>query len=188
MSISHKGHWRYKNLTIVFIGVVLAIVLSKNEIFRSFLLHLGNFGYIGAFVAGIFFVSTVTVATSALVLLTLAETLSPIELGLLAGLGAVVGDVLIFNLIKDDLANEIEDLYEQIDTKKHLVKLFHTKYFNWVLPIIGAIIIASPLPDEMGISLINLSKMNSFKFIILSYLLNSIGIFLIVSASVVIKP
>ena len=157
MSSRHREHWRYKNLTIVFIGVVLAIILSKNEMFRSFLLHLGSFGYVGAF-------------------------------GLIAGFGAVVGDMLIFNLIKDDLANEIEDLYEQIDTKKHLVKLFHTKYFNWMLPVIGAIIIASPLPDEMGISLINLSKISSFKFIILSYLLNSIGIFLIVSASVVIKP
>ena len=52
------------------------VFLSKG--FHSFLLHLGNFGYIGAFIAGILFVSTFTVATSALVLLVLAETLSNI--------------------------------------------------------------------------------------------------------------
>jgi len=188
VSASHGSHWRYKNLTIVFIGVVLAILLSKNEMLHSFLMHLGNFGYIGAFIAGIFFVSTFTVATSALVLLTLAETLSPIEIGLIAGLGAVVGDILIFNLIKDDLANEIEEIYDQLDNKRHLKKLFHSKYFNWLLPIFGAIIIASPLPDELGISLINLSKMSRIKFVLLSYALNSIGIFIIVSSSVFIKP
>lgn len=142
----------------------------------------------GAFIAGVLFVSTFTVATSALVLLTLAETLSPIEIGLIAGLGAVVGDMLIFNLIKDNLANEIEDIYNHVDRDHHLKKLFHSKYFSWSLPVLGAVIIASPLPDEMGISLINLSKMNTLKFIFISYILNSIGIFLIVSASVVVKP
>ena len=188
MSVNHGIHWKYKNLTIVFIGVLLAIILSRDSSFHSFLLHLGGFGYVGAFLAGILFVSTFTVATSALVLLTLAETLSPIEIGLIAGFGAVVGDMIIFRLIKDNLVNEIEDIYNHIDTEKHLKKLFHSKYFSWTLPVFGAVIIASPLPDEMGISLINLSKMNTFKFILLSYILNSIGIFLIVSASVVIKP
>lgn len=188
MTKNHRTHWKYKNLTIVLVGIIVAILLSRNEMFHSFLMHLGNFGYVGAFVAGILFVSTFTVATSALVLLTLAESLSPIEIGLIAGLGAVVGDMLIFNLIKDTLANEIEDIYDKFDKGHHLKKLFRSRYFNWSLPILGAIIIASPLPDEMGISLINLSKMNSLKFVLLSYVLNSIGIFLIVSASVVIKP
>lgn len=151
-------------------------------------MHLGSFGYIGAFIAGLLFVSTFTVATSALVLLVLAETLSPIEIGLIAGLGAVVGDMLIFHLVKDNLTYEIEDIYNQVDRKKHLKKLFHSKYFNWMLPVIGGIIIASPLPDEIGVSLIGISKMSAFNFVLISYISNSIGIFLIVSASVIVKP
>lgn len=183
---SHR--WKYKNLTILLFGIILAIVLSQVESFHSFLLHLNSFGYIGAFVAGIFFVSTLTVATSALVLLTLAEVLSPIEIALIAGLGAVVGDLLIFHLIKDNLFDEIKEIYNKIDRKNHLKKLFHSKYFNWMLPVIGAIIIASPLPDEVGVSLMGLSKFSTPKFIFISYILNSIGLFLIVSASVIIKP
>lgn len=191
-SINMKNHnnnkWKYKNLTVVFISVVLAVLLSQIEVFHSFLLHLGGFGYIGAFVAGMFFVSTFTVATSALILLILAETLSPLEIGLIAGLGAVVGDMLIFHLVKDNLANEIKDIYNHMDRKKHLKKVFHSKYFNWMLPVLGGIIIASPLPDELGVSLIGISKMSTFKFMLFSYVLNSIGIFLVVSASVFIKP
>jgi len=183
-----KNKWKYKNLTVVFFSVVLAVILSRIEVFHSLLLHLGNFGYVGAFIAGMFFVSTFTVATSALVLLVLAETLSPLEIGLIAGFGAVVGDILIFRLVKDNLTNEIEDIYNHVDRKKHLKKLFHSKYFNWMLPVLGSIIIASPLPDELGVSLMGISKMNPVKFMILSYVLNSIGIFLVVSASVFIKP
>lgn len=180
--------WKYKNLTILFFGIILAVVLSQIESFHAFLLHLNRFGYVGAFVAGIFFVSTFTIATSALVLLTLAEVLSPIEIALIAGLGAVVGDLLIFHLIKDNLFDEIKEIYSKIDRKNHLKNLFHSKYFNWMLPIIGAIIIALPLPDEIGVSLIGLSKLSTLKFIFISYVLNSIGLFLIISASVVINP
>ena len=186
--MNHGIHWKYKNLTTIFVGIVLAIILSRIDAFHSFLLHLGGFGYVGAFIAGIFFVSTLTVATSALILLILAETLSPLEIGLIAGLGAVVGDMTIFHFVKDNLSSEIEDIYNHMDRKRHVKKLFHSKYFNWILPIIGAIIVASPFPDELGVSLIGLSKMSTGKFIFLSYILNSIGIFLVVSASVFIKP
>jgi len=184
----HAFKWKYKNITFSFVGILIAVILSQVEGFHFLLSHLGGFGYIGAFFAGILFVSTFTVATSALILLTLAETLSPIEIGFIAGLGAVVGDMTIFHFIKDNLSREIEDIYNKFDHKKHIKKLLHTKYFNWMLPVIGAILIASPLPDELGVSMIGLSKMGMFKFIILSFILNSLGIFLIVSASIFIKP
>ena len=71
MNNNHK--WKYKNLIVVFVGIALAIVLSQIDAFHSFLLHLGGFGYIGAFIAGMFFVSTFTVATSALILLILDQ-------------------------------------------------------------------------------------------------------------------
>ncbi len=185
---NHVHKWKYKNIIFVFIGILVAILLSQIEGFHSLLSHLGGFGYIGAFFAGMLFVSTFTVATSALVLLTLAETLSPIEIGLIAGVGAVVGDITIFHVIKDNLSSEIKELFAHFDRKKHLKHLFQTKYFNWMLPVVGAILIASPLPDELGISMIGLSKMSTVKFVFLSYVLNSLGIFLIVSTSVFIKP
>jgi len=184
----HATAWKYKNLTIASVGIVLAVLLSQNEFLHAFLSHLGTLGYIGAFIAGILFVSTFTVATGALILLILAETLHPIEIGIIAGLGAVVGDIIIFRFIKDNLASEITDIYNHVDNKKHLKKLFHSPYFSWTLPVLGAIMIASPLPDELGISLMGLSKLRTIPFMIISFILNSIGIFLIVSASLIIKP
>ena len=180
--------WKYKNLTLVAISIIFAIILSRFEVFHSFLLNLGNFGYVGAFIAGILFVSTFTVATGVVILLVLAQNLSPIEIGIIAGLGAVVGDFTIFRFIKDNLAKELKLIYDHIDGDHHFKKVLHTKYFSWTLPVIGAIIIASPFPDEIGVSLMGISKMKTHQFILISFLLNAIGIFLVVSASAVLKP
>lgn len=169
-------------MSLLFLGIILAIFLSKSELFHSFLLHLGNLGYLGAFIAGILFVTSFTVATGAVILFTLAETLSPIEVALLAGFGAVVSDLVIFRFVKDDLVRELTPLYVHFGGN-HLHHVLHSKYFHWTLPLIGAIIIASPFPDEIGVSLMGISKMKTYQFLILSFFLNAVGIFLVVSAA-----
>lgn len=178
--------FKYKNLTLAFLGIIFAFFLSKSPEFHQFLLQIGSLGYFGAFLAGILFVSTFTVATGAVILFILTEKLSPLEIGFIAGLGAVVGDFTIFRFVKDDLISEIEPIYEHFGGN-HLTKIMHTKYFSWTFPVFGAIIIASPLPDEIGVSLMGVGKMKTYQFLILSFILNVIGIFLIVSASLFIK-
>ena len=85
------------------------------------------------------------------------------------------------------MTNEIKHLVEFFGGDK-VMHLVHTKYFSWTLPILGAIIIASPLPDEMGVGLMGISKLKTSKFILLSFILNAIGIFLIITAGTFFKP
>ena len=125
-------NWKYKNITLAFLGIILAIYLSQVEVFHQFLLHLGTLGYLGAFLAGILFVSTFTVGTGMLILFTLAQNLHPLEIAILAGLGAVLGDLIIFHLVKDHLTSEMKSIYNNLGGK-HLSKLLHTKYFNFRL-------------------------------------------------------
>ena len=179
---------KYKNLTFVLISVLITLLLSRFETFHTVLLHLGGLGYLGAFLAGILFVSTFTVTAGALILLILAEKLSPLEIGIIAGLGGVVGDLIIFNFIKNNLMQEIKELYTKIDKDNQITKILSTKYFAWSLPLIGALIIASPLPDELGVSLLGMSKLKTYQFLIISFFLNVWGIMLVVSASAIIKP
>lgn len=186
MSRKKLKTFRYKNLTLLGISLIVAFILYKSESFHSFLLHLGTFGYFGAFIAGILFVSTFTAATGVLILLVLAEQLSVIELGVIAGLGAVVGDCIIFRFIKDDLVSEVAPMYNQLGGGQ-ISKVLHSRYFSWSLPVIGAILIASPLPDEIGISLLGLSKMKTPQFLVLSFCLNAVGIMLVVTSSFFIQ-
>lgn len=177
----HK--YRYKNLTILALSLIVAILLFKNSYFRSILLSLGSWGYLGSFIAGIMFVSTFTVSFGTVILLILANNhLSPIEIGIFAGVGAVVGDILIFQAIRNhDFIDELRHVFEFLGGDK-ITHLLNTKYFSWSLPVIGAIIIASPLPDEVGVSMMGISKMKTYQFVLLSFILNSIGIFLVVTA------
>ena len=182
-----KKHYKYKNLTILFLSFIFAGFLYQFEEFHNFLLSVGEYGYIGAFLAGLLFVSSFTFATAVVVLLVLAEKLNPYEIAMLAGAGGVLGDFLIFRFVKDGLAEEITPLFQKFGGK-HVRALLHTKYFSWSLPLIGALIIVSPLPDELGVSLLGVSKMSTARFLFLSFILNFIGAFLVISASSVLKP
>src|SRR3989338_1199726 len=102
----HHLHWRYKNLTLALISVLMAVSVSKIEAVHQFLAGLGNFGYVSAFIAGGLFVSTFTVAAGAIILFFLDETFTPWEIGLFAGLGAVAGDLTIFKFVKNGLAGD----------------------------------------------------------------------------------
>ncbi|MEK7129580.1 MAG: hypothetical protein AAB803_01040 [Patescibacteria group bacterium] len=169
---SHK----HKNLLFLALGIVAAVILSREAGFRSFLLHLGSLGYVGAFISGALFVMTPTIAIGGVSLAILSHQLPLLPLGLMAGAGAVASDLIIFHWVRHhDLAQEVAPLYNHFGGR-HLTRLLHTRYFRWSLPVIGALIIASPLPDELGVTLLGISKMGRMNFMVLSFLLNSVGI------------
>jgi hypothetical protein len=172
--------FRYKNTTFFFLSVVFAVLLFRYQPFHAFLLGLGGAGYIGAFFAGFLFVLSFTVATASVILLVLSERLSPLEVGIFAGLGAMVGDLIIFRFIKDGVAEEVTPLYNSLGGKR-ITKLLQKKYLKWMLPVIGAIIIASPFPDEIGVALMGVSKIKQYQFLLLTFILNATGIFLLLS-------
>lgn len=181
----HRYH--YKNLTYFTLSFILALFLIQNQYFRNLLVHLNNYGYIGAFFGGMLFVSTFTVSIGTVILLLLSSTINPIEIGIIAGIGAVIGDLSIFHLIRSKgFIDEIKHFFQYFGGDK-ISHLIHTKYFSWTLPVLGALIIASPLPDELGVSLMGISKLTTYQFVLLSFILNAIGIFLIVSAGVIFK-
>lgn len=181
----HRYH--YKNLTYLAISFILAFVLLRTETFRIIIAQLGNYKFLGAFAGGMLFVSTFTVSIGAVILLFLAKTMNPVEIGLIAGAGAVLSNLVIFRFIQSrELMEEIKHFFHYFGGDK-ISHLIHSKYFSWTLPVIGALIIASPFPDELGVGLMGIAKMKTWEFILLSFILNSIGIFLVVMGSTMLK-
>ena len=112
----------------------------------------------------------------------LADKLNGFEIALLAGLGAMMGDYLIFRFMKDRVFKELGPLF--VKYGRRYFKIFYkSPYFGWLLPAVGAFIIASPLPDEAGVSILGLSKIKRWQFFAIALTLNAIGIFLVVSAA-----
>lgn len=172
---------KHHNYFMLALGIGLAIFLSKSQAFDHFLLTLGQFSYLSAIVAGAMFVCTFTVATGALIIFTLAKTSSPIELVLFGMLGAVIFDMFVFKTIKGSIDNEIVEVLNNPHFSR-FKKLTHTKYFAWMMPLVGLLVFISPLPDEMGISLLGLTKLKTYQFLLISILNHALGMFLVVSA------
>jgi hypothetical protein len=179
-------NYKYKNLTFVFISIIIAIGLSKYNFFNDRLFSLRYVPFIGSFAAGVLYVSSSTAALGILMLADLAKTIHPLEIAILAGLGGAVGDFLIFRFFRCGLIEEITPIYNRLGGKR-LTKLMYHRYLRWSLPIIGAMIIASPLPDEIGIGLLGVSKIKSYQFIVLSFILDISGVFIFVSALSLVK-
>lgn len=180
--VQHWKNWPYKNTTFLVLGLIAFILLVRVPAVDDAIKQVGGLGYLGAFLTGIFFVSTFTAVPAAYVLYSLAETLHPVEIALLAGLGAMLGDYLIFRLVKDSLFEELKPALTKLQHPA-LRTLFKTPYFSWLLPFIGAVVIASPLPDEAGVSLLGLSKIRKWQFFAITFALNAVGIFLVVTAA-----
>lgn len=179
-------NYKYKGITLIFLSIILTIFLSKYNFLNEGLFNLRHTPFLGSFIAGILYVSASTAALGILMLSDLAKTLSPIEIAIVAGLGGAVADFTLFRFFRGDLISEITPIYNKLGGK-HLTRLMYHKYFRWSLPIVGAIIIASPFPDELGISLMGLSRIKNYQFILLSLILDITGVFLLVLAFSLIK-
>lgn len=171
--------WPYKNTTYLIISLIFFFYLAETDFIQNFIKTIGGFGYLGAFLTGIFFVSIFTVVPAVAVLYHLAEFLNPLEVAIFSGIGAVIGDYLIFRFLRDKIFEELHNIFNKLGGSL-VKKLFYTPYFIWLLPLLGALIIASPLPDEAGISLLGLSKVKNWQFILISFLLNTVGIFIVI--------
>ncbi|OGZ11112.1 MAG: hypothetical protein A2942_00845 [Candidatus Lloydbacteria bacterium RIFCSPLOWO2_01_FULL_50_20] len=172
-------HWRYKNTALLIISLVVVFYLARTPFVDRIILATGSLGYLGSFIAGIFFVSTFTVAPAGIILYHLADVLDPLGVALSAGTGGVIGDLIIFRFFKDHVFEEIKPIFAKLGDHSFL-RILSTPYFAWMLPVLGALIIASPFPDEVGIGLMGISRMKTWQFLVLTFVLNSTGIFFIV--------
>lgn len=177
--------WRYPYLTSIIISVLMAIIIAQNQAFKNWLLQLGSFEYFGALFAGMLFVSSFTVAISVVIFGIMAQNIHPTALGLIGGVGAVIGDYIIFKFVRSHIQDELAALFGK-ENSSYVRHILRSKYVAWTLPVIGAFIIASPLPDELGVSLLGISKMSEGKFILISYIFNALGILMIASVAKVL--
>lgn len=167
-----------RDIGILIISIAIAAILSQSGYLEKFLTGAHEWKFFGSFFSGIFFVSVFTVAPAGVILFKIAAAGSIWETAFLGALGALLGDYLIFKFIKDSIAEDISWLLQKTK-KERLFSVFKLKIFRRLLPFLGAIIIASPLPDEIGLAMLGLSKLKTSLFIPLSFALNFFGILIL---------
>lgn len=167
-----------KFLLLILTFIAAYIIFSK----RDFLLVseiLSVSGYFGTFLTGILFAYGFTAAPATAILLILAKEQNILLAGFIAGFGALTGDLLIFKFIRYSFADEIRKLSKEKMFKDINNKIPQTLK-KYLILILAGFIISSPLPDEIGVSLLAASTKISAKiFSLISYSLNTLGIFII---------
>ena len=186
-----KFQWKYRNIILLAISFVLAYHVLKNVHIVSFIESLGTFGYPASFIAGLFFTYGLTTVPATAAIYNLGQNLNPFLIAFIGAFGSVISDYLIFKFVRDKLSHEIIALSKAINRLRKPIsslileegllvgswrKISRSKILQTLLPIIAGFIIASPLPDELGVALFGAIKFNPKKFIFIAYLFNFVGI------------
>lgn len=172
---------KYPRLLFLLLTFILAYFLFIGRDFPALNKILTSLGYFGTLLSGILFAYGFTAGFATVALLILAKNQNIILSGLIAGFGAMLGDLLIFRFIRHSFKDEIIKLSKEkiiLYINNRIYKIFLIK--KYIILIIAGFIIASPLPDELGALLLALSyNIKTKTFVAISYILNTLGIFVI---------
>ena len=170
---------KYKYTLGFILAIVFAIGLFATHTFERIVISLGDYGYVSAFVAGGFFAYTFTAPSAALYLVRLGEHLNPWVLAIIAGVGAMSSDLMLYRLVRDGLLSEIKSLATLIipvHRMEQMENITKKKVFLWTMPFLASILIASPLPDELGVTLFGVINFKPKYLSVITFLLNALGI------------
>ena len=167
-----------RDLLLIAASIFCAIFLVQFGILEFLINTSRGLDSASSFMAGVFFTSAFTIAPASVAIAHLSHGIAPLTLALWGAFGAMIGDVVIFLFVKDVFS---EDIKGAIRTSrfKRILSQTHFGFLRWFGPVVGALVIISPLPDEIGLSLMGISKMKIGYLIPLTFVLNFIGIFLI---------
>lgn len=175
--------FRYHKLIFLIISIIFAFLLFRHPFISHAILNLDKLNYLGFFIAGILL--TFGFSTPfAIGFFIIAQPESFFLAALIGGLGAMCGDLLIFRIIKFSFMNEFRELEKTKVIKEIEDIIKHNKHIlirHYLLYVFAGILIATPLPDEIGVSMLaGLTTVNPRKLAVISFLLHSLAIFLIV--------
>jgi uncharacterized membrane protein YdjX (TVP38/TMEM64 family) len=172
-------HFPYRKLLLLLILAIFAYILFRNSNVQGFVSSLGKLEYLGIFIAGMLFTFGFT-TPFAIGFFIILDPINPFLTAIIGGLGALLGDLLIFSVIRFTFIDEFKRLEKTrvIRGIRNEIKMhFSHKARLYILYALAGILIASPLPDEAGvIMLAGLTHIKVSKMAIISFIFNTIGI------------
>ncbi|MSR71400.1 MAG: hypothetical protein EXS50_01865 [Candidatus Taylorbacteria bacterium] len=178
ISLEKRKRHITKDIFIIILSVIVTIILQKTGALADVIRSTAQLGALGSFLAGIFFTSIFTITPAGAVLAGLVQEQSLLQVAVFGALGAVIGDLIIYLYVKDALASDIIEIVNRSKNKRFL-HFIHLRIWRYLTPLLGAIVVASPLPDEQGLAMMGLSKTKTFVLIPISFTFNFIGIIII---------
>lgn len=162
----------------VILGLLLAIALLQTSLLSSILSISEYAVYPAAFIAGFFFTSIFTIAPASAAFVEIgALAQHDIWIAIIGGIGATITDLGIFWFIRKGIDHAAEG-HTSFDK---FLALFRFGFLKWLAPLVGGIIIASPLPDELAIALFGLAHVPPPVIGTIAVIMNTIGIYVLIA-------
>jgi hypothetical protein len=197
-----RVQWKYRNMITLFLSLAIAYALLRTAYFEILISRMGEFIIPGSFVAGLLYAFSLSVAPSVAIFYAIAKSYNILVIALVGALGCVIGDYAIFRFVRDKLVCEIKLLIDELNSrticifensifyklfpfsnlllsrrfKILMIKASRSKLWRIMIWLMAGVIIASPLPDELGIMILGATNQQPKKFIIFSYICDFIGI------------
>ena len=172
-------HFPYRKLLILAILMIVAYILFRNPNVQEFVSSLKGLEYLGVFIAGILFTFgfTTPFAVGFFIVLNPAN---PLLVAVIGGIGSLLGDLLIFYIIRFRFTDEFERLEKTKilrGIKKEIDTHFSSKLKLHLFYVLAGLFIASPLPDEIGVTMLaGLTHIKPKVMMLISFVFNSLGI------------
>jgi len=160
---------------VVAASIILAVYFVRADIVHQLVSFTSGSILLASFVAGLFFTSVFTTAPATVLLGELAQHASLWQIAVAGALGATVTDMAMYIFFSKRLSHHAKALAagKRFEFVRHA--LAHSR-LRFVLSVIGALIIALPLPDELGLMLLGVSSVNRRTVLLLSLAFNALGI------------
>ncbi|MEK6933600.1 MAG: hypothetical protein AABW75_01865 [Nanoarchaeota archaeon] len=174
--------FKYPKLLLLILIVIFTYILFTQPYFENSVSLIKNLGYFSILIAGILFSFGFTTPLAIGIFL----SLNPENIflaAILGGIGAMISDLIIFKIIKFSFINEFK-LLEKTTPFRTILSLInknigHKIRIYFLYTVVG-IIIASPLPDEIGVTMLaGLTSIKIKKLALISFVFNTLGILIL---------
>ncbi len=171
---------------------MVAIALSLAGVFEYFA-HFGRFGYLGAFIAGLFIPFTFTTPLATASFFYLGQSHNVLLVALIGGIGTVFTDLFILRTFKGGIFTEMEVIWKNYENNHprrrftrahvpHLKGLFQRRPFHLISHWTGAFLLFSPVPDEIGLEMLGYYDLKPVKLIPIAFTSGVVAIWFAVTA------
>lgn len=175
----------YPRLCLLMFCFLFAYALYYAGMFHWIHGVVNGYGYVTVFIGGLLFSFGFTTPFGVAVFVEMAGDVNPFLAAPIAGFGAFLTDLLLFDFIRiSAFHSEMQRL-----RASRFFQFFHTllhhesvseKMRQYLLWSFAGFILASPLPDEFGVSLVSgVLQVKPRIFSMMCFLCNTVGIFLI---------
>lgn len=180
---------KYPKIAMLMLVVIFAYLTFRLEDVQSFFHHLGQLGYVSVFLGGMLFAFGFGAPFGVAILATIADGVFIPIAGLVGGLGALLSDYLLFRFIRVTFNDEIirfkgSRAFSFVDGI--LIRRLPPKLSFYLTLGVAGFVIASPLPDEIGVALLaSIASVKERTFAVMSFTLNTLGILVVLIAGAI---